>query len=665
MGSNGDGITETISVPTQLNRLFLQHLPSITPPSVPHRVVIDAIDECGSVEERANLVSALLSLSEAVPWIRVFFTSRAEPEIQSTMEVALQANKCIAININDEQHVDEDIKLYIRAQAAHPTRPVELTDEEVDILAKQANGLFIWCKTLFVHIRGSPFPPRSRLKPFLDHSGNRTLKPLYDLYDIILCSVPSASEFMPFVRAVTGVACVMAVNRPVSAKAITTYFDGHPDYADLGSTEDKMAAISHIVKSLHAVLYTERVDGPVRAYHNSFYDFVNDRMTFQSEDWPSVADIHRCVLSGCLSIMLDERCGLRFNICRLEKPVLNIEIPDLDQRINTNIPEALQYSSIFWYKHLFAENCNDLEVRNAISEIIGTRRLLFWLECLSVQNALGHGLSALEMISKIYEVSICGVQHSSSYANLYVKDLRANADDARKFVMTFSEAMESAPHVYLSAIPWLPRNTLLGQRLSGTIDKLNLIENVKAEWEPILWERDMGRMLRSIAFSPDGRHVTCGDRDGLLHTWNVQTGLPHGAPLHGHTNVVRSVTYSPNGSVIVSGSIDGTVRTWDAVTGDVIHVLEHDDDVYGVAMSPDCTRIASASKDGAVRRWNAATGELIGGPMTGHSDAVWCVAYSPDGTEYRVDGSRPIGALVADVTHVTSWFEPKRQTADP
>lgn len=33
--------------------------------------------------------------------------------------------------------------------------------------------------------------------------------------------------------------------------------------------------------------------------------------------------------------------------------------------------------------------------------------------------------------------------------------------------------------------------------------------------------------------------------------------------------------------------------------------------------------------------------------------------------EYRVDGSRPISALVADVTHVTSWFEPKRQTADP
>lgn len=192
--------------------------------------------------------------------------------------------------------------------------------------------------------------------------------------------------------------------------------------------------------------------------------------------------------------------------------------------------------------------------------------------------------------------------------------------------------MASAPHIYLSALPWLPRHTLTGRHIIGTTDNWNIIENINDEWDAILWERVVDIGLWCIAFSPDGCHVTCGGVDGLLHTWDVQTGMPHGAPLRGHTDTVMSVAYSPKGGVIVSGSYDRTVRTWDSETGNVIHMLHHDDAVLGVAMSPDGTRIASACDDGAVRQWNALTGELIDCPMTGHSKGVRCVAYSPDGS---------------------------------
>ena len=43
--------------------------------------------------------------------------------------------------------------------------------------------------------------------------------------------------------------------------------------------------------------------------------------------------------------------------------------------------------------------------------------------------------------------------------------------------------------------------------------------------------------------------------------------------LTGHSEDVRSVAYSPDGKHIVSGSYDKTVKIWDSTTGKEVSVL--------------------------------------------------------------------------------------------
>src|SRR6516164_1368944 len=87
--------------------------------------------------------------------------------------------------------------------------------------------------------------------------------------------------------------------------------------------------------------------------------------------------------------------------------------------------------------------------------------------------------------------------------------------------------------------------------------------------------------VRSVAFSPDGKHVVSGSLDKTIRIWDVETRQMVSGPFEGHTESVHSVAFSPDGKHVVSGSCE-TIRIWDAETGQMVNAEGHTEPVQSV-----------------------------------------------------------------------------------
>ena len=138
--------------------------------------------------------------------------------------------------------------------------------------------------------------------------------------------------------------------------------------------------------------------------------------------------------------------------------------------------------------------------------------------------------------------------------------------------------------------------------------------------------------VRSVAFSPDGKRIVAGTRQGDVRIYNIKDGKLL-MTATGHKGAVMSVAWSPNGNRIASGGSDQMVRIWDVSGKDckeVVTLTGHAGGVYAVAFDPSRDVVASGGWDGVIRLWDLDTGKEIM-KLEGHHEDIWSIAFCHSG----------------------------------
>ncbi|KIM24746.1 hypothetical protein M408DRAFT_49152, partial [Serendipita vermifera MAFF 305830] len=570
-------------------------------------IVLDALDECGGIDgwrsdNRTDLIKTLKIWSSLPCSFKLVVTSRWERDIERLFSTTSHCSIEIPSGEKTDSHSSADIQTFLIHELRqlldqYPSLPTDWPGEgDILRLIDGARGIFIWIKTVIELLKSGE--PRRTLRQILS-SGAGSMNGLYSWILHAAFPKPSCDDKKEFC-AVLG--AIILTREPLDAASL-----GHFLSIDGSSME-------YIYNGLKSVL---EYGGIIRIRHQSFVDFLLD-----SRDCPQSFLINkeresRNLTLCCLKTMKNY---LRFNICNLESSyVRNQDVPNLAQRVDECIPPYLSYSSRYWASHL-AETEFDREMNDSLQYFMG-RQFLWWLEVMSL-------IQQINVTSNMLQALVSWLRKSDQ-DDLFARDMQ-------KFLAAFASVIsQSAPHIYISALPFAPQSLGVSQHYLKHYPRTLVVKKGWNNSWPALQAIFIGHRnaITSVAFSPDGRQIVSGSLDYTIRVWDAETGERVLGPLPGHSGTVTSVSFSLDGRRIVSGSSDVTIRVWDAKTGEIlVGPLEgHNAAVTSVSFSPNGRHLVSGSRDRTVRVWDIETGETIIGPLKGHSKWVNSVSFSLDG----------------------------------
>ncbi|KAI0032629.1 hypothetical protein K488DRAFT_85671 [Vararia minispora EC-137] len=647
------------------------HVEALTQVGLAPVIIIGSLDACYSREHASSwgqLVAALSRWSELPRECKLILTSCNRGDLRAAFERRMP--RTIDLLTTD---ADQDIRRFLERRISdlrHDCRETEDAEaprewpppEQLNKLVTHASGYFLWARVAMDFVSSSANPVAALVT--LSAAGRaQKLEDLDLVFNALLTDVFKHEKAPPGFRSTIG--AIVAAYCPVSVSDLEALFG--PRFAVRKPRE--------VCASMAGVM-TSHDDDRLSIFHPSFAEYITDaaRCGIQHEGF--IVDLMRAHIKfavACLQLMLDDACGLRFNICYPESSYdANSLVPT--ERIAKCMPFPLEYACKYWAEHLRPlPKQHSSELRRLLDRFLRTK-LLFWIEAMSY-------LGAVEAAVKSLVIAASSIESSSA-------ELATLALEASRFVATYYDAVTtSAPHLYVSALPFLPMSSPICQAYSATCTppfrllsspapdppltsafsvgfeigafaafkdgKLALVGGLKAEENDddeqpkflYLVNLETGETkaksaptghtqdIIHVSLSEDERYAVTTSFDCTLMLWDLTDGIRGLATFQEHIDYVRSADIDMARGRLVSGSDDTTIIVWSKDTKKPIYkpLKGHKDWIRTVRFVESGARIVSASDDKSIRIWDAETGSEIR-KIVGHTHPVLCLAISPDET---------------------------------
>ena len=384
----------TTDVMQQWERLLLGPLSRVSGEMVGNIVlVIDALDESGLHSSREHILSVLTS-SEAASLpsnFRILLTSRPLSDIMTAL-CAVQHVKVVSLDNVPVTFTERDIRLYVSKKVKAFGG---IGEREIEDITLKADGLFEWARLACEFIRPiAGATSKERFDNLMARTSGEGGTLLDSTYRAILENTVGR-EPRALTRFRSMMQQILCTSEPLpmdALHAMRACFIHEHDRFDVAIILDYMGSLLSGV--------TDRTN-PIRPLHASFYDFLTDHSRSEgyfvgkSDIQADLAVASLCILDG----------GLYFNICELQSSyLLNSEIPDLAERVKAKISSHLSYSCYFWAKHLHATKFDPV-LAGHVGDLLGSEKILFWFEAMSLLGILGNAAFALSYVARWLQVS--------------------------------------------------------------------------------------------------------------------------------------------------------------------------------------------------------------------------------------------------------------------